>query len=1296
MKREYFTELRYATCAEKVLTLIGIVCAIGAGVCVPMQMVLFGKMTNSFISFGVYGAYNKQMYSNARSKEDLIGYHWVEPRKVETATVVDLSKDTNEFATGMIIVGTVQFFFGTLFIVTLSYAAQVQVLRARIAYFKAILYHEIGWFDLQSPRDISNNIIRLVNNLYDGLGEKLGVMVYTSVASVTCLSVAIGYGWKLSLVTLIVFPLVMILSVISKKVGKWLTNQENKAYLYAEKVAEDAIINIRTVSAYQGEKLENKRYRNRLESSEQAFVRAGSFHGIMAGLLWFLIYCSYAVAFYYGLKLTMRESQNYTPSVLIVVFFCVQIGIVTSLHLHNYIYVIIKAKISSNEMFSAIDRIPTIDVDNTDGNTLLDSTGSVTFSSVHFCYPANTSVKVLQGISFHISEGQSVVLTGNSGCGKTTCLRLIHRFYDPQYGTVTVNGTDVRQMNLSWLRNRIGFVQQKSVLFGATIYESLRHGLPNVLQLEITNVSRTVDAHDAIMKLPKQYNSALNHELAEDLRQRLAVARVLLHKPRILMLDNAASHLTSYEEVKLIQSILKHHGRKTMLIVSSRISTMKMADKILHIKDGVVVEEGKFEELMLRKGDFYRTVKQTTTLNSRMKPERSDDSIDDFDPVPCDKLMQMSNLSSYNRTLLNDRVTSSDMMHHDTVHISRFALPLDFSKKPDLTGVQATELQQFSWIEILKMNSNEWPALFTACLAAVVTGLSLPAYAVLFGECLGVIALKSSREFEDNVSFFTQMFLLAGIVSGLAMTVQGYVTSISGSKLTKRLRKAAFEAILRQEMAWFDEEANDLDSLLRILRVDAINARSMSGERLAILTEAASLAIAIIILAIFYNWKLGLCISVFVPFVTMAFIYQNQILMEHTFHEGTELLKTKVIVDEAVTNIRVVAGLCMQGYFLDQYRTVLLQMHRRLLRSLFVRGVMYGLAVSLPCYSYAACTFFGAYLLQKQEIEYDNVFKVSEALVLGTIMIGQLVAFSPSLLQAKLSATKIIQLLKRQPEIYSPSPTLRGKWKVGGNITFHQVDFRHASTPCLPVLRAFNLHVREGQVVALVGPIGSGFSVPIQLLMRFYSPSSGTVMLDDIDIASVNLATLRSRIGLADGDPLFFRRSIAENIAYGINFRDVKRDEVTCAAKEANLHNYVTTLPEGYDTIINMKEMKMTFAQKLRLSLARALLRDPPILLIENLQLAEDEDAEILVEEAVKQSCMGRTCIITSQFLKSAVHSADTICVMRKGTVVEEGSHKELMEARGLYYRMCCVQERLPRMTESHLLLRTLLNSDES
>ncbi|PSN36714.1 Multidrug resistance protein 1 [Blattella germanica] len=267
---------------------------------------------------------------------------------------------------------------------------------------------------------------------------------------------------------------------------------------------------------------------------------------------------------------------------------------------------------------------------------------------------------------------------------------------------------------------------------------------------------------------------------------------------------------------------------------------------------------------------------------------------------------------------------------------------------------------------------------------------------------------------------------------------------------------------------------------------------------------------------------------------------------------------------------------------------------------------------------------------------------------------------------------------------------------TSGNIIFNQVKFLHPSIPCLPSLKNFNLQVKQGQVVALVGPIGAGQSVPIQLILRFYVPAAGCVLLDEHDVAAMNLVSLRRQMGLADGDPIFFRRSIADNIAYGITTREVKMDEILGAAKQANVHNYVTTLSEGYATILNMQDLNMTYGQKFRLSLARALLRDPPILLLENLQYAEDEDTEIVVEEAVRQACLGRTCFVVSNYLKSAIRNADLICVLRKGIIVEEGSHNDLMEARGVYYRMYCKQEHLRRRTDSQLLISTILSQDNT
>lgn len=237
------------------------------------------------------------------------------------------------------------------------------------------------------------------------------------------------------------------------------------------------------------------------------------------------------------------------------------------------------------------------------------------------------------------------------------------------------------------------------------------------------------------------------------------------------------------------------------------------------------------------------------------------------------------------------------------------------------------------------------------------------------------------------------------------------------------------------------------------------------------------------------------------------------------------------------------------------------------------------------------------------------------------------------------------------------------------------MDFEYPTREGMPILQNFNLEIEKGTTVALVGPSGSGKSTCVQLLLRYYDPVSGTVNLSQTPTTEFSFETLRFKMGLVSQEPVLFDRTISENIAYGNNFRDdIPMAEIIEAAKKSNIHNFITSLPQGYATSLGSKGTQLSGGQKQRIAIARAMVRNPKILILDEATSALDMESEKVVQEALDAARSGRTCITIAHRL-TTVRDADLICVLKKGVVIEQGTHDELMGHRGMYYDLYMMQQ---------------------
>jgi len=286
------------------------------------------------------------------------------------------------------------------------------------------------------------------------------------------------------------------------------------------------------------------------------------------------------------------------------------------------------------------------------------------------------------------------------------------------------------------------------------------------------------------------------------------------------------------------------------------------------------------------------------------------------------------------------------------------------------------------------------------------------------------------------------------------------------------------------------------------------------------------------------------------------------------------------------------------------------------------------------------------------------------------MMIGQSVAMAPNYNKGLLSAARIFSILDRKSLIDSSSKTgLQVNNLDDASVKFEGIKFSYPLRPQVQILKQLDLTVENGLTVALVGNSGCGKSTCIQLLQRFYEASDGFVRFGGHNIRELNIQWLREQMGLVSQEPVLFNCSILDNIAYGNNNREVHMDEVIQAAKQANIHNFISALPQGYNTMVGNKGTHLSGGQKQRIAIARALIRNPKILLLDEATSALDSESEKLVQEALDKAAKNRTTIIIAHRL-STIQNADCIVFIDRGQVVEVGTHQELLEKKGYYYNL--------------------------
>uniref|UniRef100_A0A8D1DM35 ATP binding cassette subfamily B member 1 n=1 Tax=Sus scrofa TaxID=9823 RepID=A0A8D1DM35_PIG len=958
------------------------------------------------------------------------------------------------------------------------------------------------------------------------------------------------------------------------------------------------------------------RYNKNLEEAKRIGIKKAITANISIGAAFLLIYASYALAFWYGTTLVL--SNEYTIGQVITVFFSVLIGAFSIGQASPSIEAFANARGAAYEIFKIIDSKPSIDSYSKNGHKPDNIKGNLEFRNVHFSYPSRNEVKFLIS-SFRdckkIKGGQTVALVGNSGCGKSTTVQLMQRLYDPTEGVVSIDGQDIRTINVRYLREIIGVVSQEPVLFATTIAENIRYGRENVTMEEIEKAVKEANAYDFIMKLPNKFDTLVGErgaQLSGGQKQRIAIARALVRNPKILLLDEATSALDSESEAVVQVALDKAREGRTTIVIAHRLSTVRNADVIAGFDDGVIVEKGSHDELMKEKGIYFKLV-TVQTKGNEIELENAVDEADALDMSPKDfgsSLLRRSTRKSMKGPQGQDRKLSTKE------GLDEHVPPVSF------------------W-RILKLNITEWPYFVVGIFCAIINGGLQPAFSIIFSRMIGVFTRNDDRETKrQHSNMFSLLFLMLGIISFITFFLQGFTFGKAGEILTKRLRYMVFRSMLRQDVSWFDDPKNTTGALTTRLANDAARVKGAIGARLAVITQnIANLGTGIII-SFIYGWQLTLLLLVIVPIIAIAGV-----------------VEIKMLSGQALKDKKELEGAGKAHIF----------------------GITFAITQAMMNFSYAICFRFGAYLVQHGYMEFQDVLLVFSAIVYGAMAMGHVSSFAPDYAEAKVSAAHIIMIIEKTPLVDSYSTTGLKPNTMEGNLTFNEVMFNYPTRPDIPVLQGLSLEVKKGQTLALVGSSGCGKSTVVQLLERFYDPLAGKVLIDGKEIKELNVQWLRAHMGIVSQEPILFDCSIAENIAYGDNSRVVSQEEIVQAAKEANIHPFIETLPDKYNTRVGDKGTQLSGGQKQRIAIARALVRQPLILLLDEATSALDTQSEKVVQEALDKAREGRTCIVIAHRL-STIQNADSIVVIQKGKVREHGTHQQLLAQKGIYFSMVSVQ----------------------
>ncbi len=848
---------------------------------------------------------------------------------------------------------------------------------------------------------------------------------------------------------------------------------------------------------------------------------------------------------------------------------------------------------------------------------------AIAFENVTFGYPGARG-PAHRALSFSVAPGERIGVVGQSGCGKTSIVRLLLRFFDPDAGRVTLGGIDLREMSFAQIRRNISVVNQDTFLFHGTIGENIRMGRPEASAEQVEEAARIANIKGFINTLPDGYDTIIGEKgikLSGGQRQRVAIARAVLRDTPILVLDEALSAVDADNEAVIQEALDRLMQGRTVLILAHRLSSVIDCDRILAMEEGQVVESGPHGELLAIKDGVYASLMRE---QARESEERGDDLLIDAANRPTTETLD--------------------------------ATPGGAKQAPTEGVIRAEGLAWFQVVAALMRVILPWRGrLGLTFLFGVLRVLAFIGVGAV--SALIVFSLKNGEPYDHLLVWLWVLAPLAGIVHWL----ESWVAHDMAFRLLAEMRVDAFRKLDKLAPAYLvRRRTGDLMNLAThdIELIEYFFAHTVAPAFVAVLVPA----IVIVVL----GWASPWIALALVPF--LAAVGLSPFLMRGR-------------VDRLGSRAREAAGE-LGAYTIDSVQglgeIVSFQDERRRAEG-FDRLADRHIALRLP--------FFGEVTLQESLLEVLTglgglAVVVSGALLVqaGTVDAGLLPLLALLAMSAFLPVSEIAQIGRRLADTLGatrryyalenePVPVEDGPGAAKDDdgaeagLSLEGVSFSYPGQ-ARRALSDVTVTIPAGKTVALVGASGAGKTTTAQLLMRFWDPDAGRIALNGVDLRDYRLDELRSCIALVSQDTYLFNDTLRANVT--IARPDASEAELAAALDHAALGPLVRTLPEGLETVVGERGASLSGGQRQRVAIARAFLKDAPILILDEATSHLDALNELAVRRALDVLKADRTTVVIAHRL-STVRDADKIVVLDGGRLVEAGAHGELLARRGLY-----------------------------
>ncbi|EAR92380.2 ABC transporter family protein (macronuclear) [Tetrahymena thermophila SB210] len=1275
-KVPFFSLYRLASKQDIIFIFIGTISAVGNGVMQPLFGQLFGEMAQKFTPENT----PDQVFEGSAV---LAGY--------------------------FILVGVLSFFLSCSMLYCWINVGEKQAINIRYSYFKSMIQQDISYFDSINSNELSSKVALDCFKIQQAIGEKLCMYIYTLSMLAGSLIISFIRGWQIALVSCIIIPIVWYTCKFLTWVSSGVVKKTSQEYQQAGGVAEQALSSIRTIKSLNGEQFEADKFSSLITKAYKVSIKYSIFTGIAYGIQNMMLFFDFSLTFWVGSifiekGITNQNMQrDYLFSDIIVVFLSI---VLTSFRLGgatdsvNYFQ---EAQVSGFEVFSIIEKKPVIQ-QNESAIKFTDQVqdGKIQFENVRFAYPSRNGIEVFKGLNFQLQAKKKTAFVGKSGCGKSTIIQLIERFYDPTEGSIYIDGVNIKDMQLNSLRLAIGYVSQEPILFATTIRENLRYSKPDATEEEMIEALKKANVWSFIENQEHKLDTFVGQngtQLSGGQKQRICIARAILKKPKILLLDEATSALDTKNEA-LIQLTLDEVTQGiTTVIIAHRLSTIQSADEIIVIDDGQIMERGSHQELMEKNGFYFEFVKkqQKTEQNNEnnntlLETDRKLNQAEEFINIDLNKqtsllftnniLVQNLNGTSYKDLPTTQRQMSSNQdanlisqnlitnlyTETDTQQLN-YQTSQNENKLDRIPQLNIEVPKQYSFFQMVKKlltyDKKQTLNAFLGMFFSIGNGIAYPFCGWVFGNIASILLNPNVDHFREKADLYSIYFAVIGLVDLVSLTLQYFFQSRISETLTLTLRQNLFKKFLTMPISWFDKPSNNSGALSSSLQIDCKQVNVLVGTTLTFNIANVSSLICAILLGLSADWRTTLVGLFLMPLIVLANILfaVRMNIFSSKMNQSSE--DTAQLINESSCHIRTVASLGNPLCFCENFKAILSKNISDINESAFQAGMAIGFTNLALFGVYGIIFICGAAFHRSYDVEIRDILISILCLMFAALGIGKNTEFMGDAGASLVSANKIFQTLDLQDEIQQNKGVFETDL-INGELSFENVSFKYPERDAY-VLKNVSFKIPAKSKVAFVGPSGSGKTSIIQLIQRFYSNYQGKIFLDGVDIKQYHLKKYRSYLGVVQQEPVLFNGTIQQNMIY--NTQNVSEQDLNNASTLSNTQEFVKTFEEGFQKQVGQRGIQISGGQKQRIAIGRVILKQPQIMLLDEATSALDSQNENQVQNSLNKVMQNKTSISVAHRI-STIKNSDIIFVLDNGQIVEQGDYNQLMKLKNHFFKL--------------------------